>query len=224
MDLSLVKVEIKFYQFVTWVKWGHLFLKVRAPHKSPANPDIRYLLFHMSSKDHLTKGLYEFMGRSPQALWYRRLNDFNLSCDLMCLSCYVILLVENPPEKILLFHVDINWSRTSGEITYLIFQVTPQDHSIEVLRNFLDWSPSWKVTILQGLVSISIYDVFSLSHDLTRPRDSRVQWLYRKEPLKLNYHPIKPGGQKHFGSGDINIPSITAILSQMWDPAFVGYP
>ena len=56
----------------------------------------------------------------------------------MCLSCYVILLVENPPEKILLFHVDINWSRTSGEITNLIFQVTPQDHSIEVLRNFLD--------------------------------------------------------------------------------------
>ena len=56
-----------------------------------------------------------------------------------------------------------------------------------------------------------------MSRDLRRQRNQSVMWLYVWEPLIVNYHPAKFGGNRHCGSGNVNIPANTNILLQMRD-------
>ena len=44
---------------------------------------------------------------------------------------------------------------------------------------------------------------FNLSGDLPGPRDSRAARLCRYESLKLSFHPVKFGGNRYCGCGDI---------------------
>ena len=53
-----------------------------------------------------------------------------------------------------------HWSSASGDIKYLIRQVTSQKHEIEGSSNFMSSSSSWYVTTtLQSLVTIGIIEV-----------------------------------------------------------------
>ena len=56
-----------------------------------------------------------------------------------------------------------------------------------------------------------------MSRDLRRQRNQSVMWLYVWEPLIVNYHPAKFGGNRRCGSGNVNIPANTNILLQMRD-------
>ena len=51
--------------------------------------------------------------------------------------------------------------------------------------------------ILPRLVAIG-----SLSHDLSRPRDQRVEKHCGNKPLEVSHHPAKFGDYRHCGSGD----------------------
>ena len=49
------------------------------------------------------------------------------------------------------------------------------------------------------------YNAFSLSRDLARPCDQRVEWLYRQDPIEVSFHPAKFGGHRHSGRGNIMV-------------------
>ena len=49
-----------------------------------------------------------------------------------------------------------NSSNVSGDIKYLICQVTSQKHVIEGSSNFISGNPLWYVTTLSSLVTIGI--------------------------------------------------------------------
>ena len=82
--------------------------------------------------------------------------------------------------------------------------MTPQECIIE--RSF-NWSSSLYIITQPSLVAIAlrwwIYKAFSLSHDLERPRNQRVMWLYQWEPLMVRHYSAKFGGHRHWSSGDI---------------------
>ena len=64
----------------------------------------------------------------------------------------------------------------SGDIKYLICQVTSQKHAIEGSSNFMSGVSLWYVTTLTslvviGIVVVEICHIFSLSRDQARPRD-----------------------------------------------------
>ena len=42
-----------------------------------------------------------------------------------------------------------------------------------------------------------------MSHDLARPHDQGAMWLYRHQPSKVSYHPLKFGGNRYCGSGNM---------------------
>ena len=47
------------------------------------------------------------------------------------------------------------------------------------------------------------YSDFSFSHDLSRPSNQSVMWLYVEEPIMISYYPVNFGGHKHCCSRDI---------------------
>ena len=46
------------------------------------------------------------------------------------------------------------------------------------------------------------YNDFSLSRDLSRPRDQRVMWFFVGGSM-VSHDPAKFGGHRHCGSGDL---------------------
>ena len=44
---------------------------------------------------------------------------------------------------------------------------------------------------------------FSMSCALSRPRNQRIMWLYRKDPIKLSHHPAKSDGHRNNITGNI---------------------
>ena len=44
---------------------------------------------------------------------------------------------------------------------------------------------------------------FNLSRDLASPHYQRVMWFYRQDPVKVSYHPVRPGDHRIFDNEDI---------------------
>lgn len=82
-----------------------------------------------------------------------------------------------------------DWSGRSRDIAHLIFHVNLKNRMIKWSCDFM------------GARSSS-YEMF-LSHDLTRPRDSRVMWFYGWDPLIVGYTTAKFGGHILRVSGEI---------------------
>ena len=58
-----------------------------------------------------------------------------------------------------------HWSSTSGDIKYLIREVTSQKHVIEGSSNFMSGSSLWYVNTLPNWVAINSRDImFSIYH------------------------------------------------------------
>ena len=55
---------------------------------------------------------------------------------------------------------------------------------------------------------------FTLLHDLARPHNQRVMWLYGQEPMNISYHSAKFGDHRRSGGGNIMILLFPVIL--MW--------
>ena len=94
----------------------------------------------------------------------------------------------------------------SGNKIGLVCQVISRDHVIKELFDFMVWSPSRYVTTLTSLLVIGIVVVcngFSLSNDLTWPRDKMVMSQFGQEPIKASYHLAKFGGYSYSDSGVI---------------------
>ena len=73
--------------------------------------------------------------------------------------------------------------------------------------------PSCQVWWLQALWEWR-YSGFTLSHDLPRPRDQRVMWLYRQEATQVSYHHAKFDGHRHSGNGDVfNLPRDLDVMT-----------
>ena len=66
-----------------------------------------------------------------------------------------------------------HWSSASGNIKYLIFHVTSQNHLIEGSCKFMNETSLLYVTTMPSLVTIGIV-VISLVRDVVRPRKYRV--------------------------------------------------
>ena len=61
-----------------------------------------------------------------------------------------------------------------------------------------------------------------MSHNLTKPRDQSVMWLYRQVPINEGFHPAKLGNHKHSNSEDIVVlfcPVIPQghLFKDLWD-------
>ena len=94
----------------------------------------------------------------------------------------------------------------SGNIIISVCNLLSQGHVVKCCSNFMGRIPSWQFTSLLSRAAIGTVIVeIRFSCDLARPRDQNVIWLYRREPIKVSYHPAKFGGHRHCGSGDIMI-------------------
>ena len=86
----------------------------------------KFLICHVTSREHIFKGLYEFIaGR------------------FLMVSHHLAMFGGH-------------WSSASGDIKYLKYHVTLQNHVIEGLSNVMSGNSSWYITTLPILVAIDI--------------------------------------------------------------------
>ena len=97
--------------------------------------------------------------------------------------------------------------RGTEDIIFLVCHVTSQEHVTEKYSNVMNRSPSRSVTIYQVWWPYVLcqwrYNDFSLSRDLISSCDQMVKKHHGKKALQVSQHPVKFGGHRLCGSGDI---------------------
>ena len=96
--------------------------------------------------------------------------------------------------------------RCSGSTYIMVFicHVTLQDHVIKALYDIMFRNPSKDATILPSLVAIEAV-VLEICRVISQDQVTKGLWLHGQEPIKVNYHSARFGGDRDYGNGDIMI-------------------
>ena len=104
-----------------------------------------------------------------------------------------LLMVSHVPVRF-----DGHRHRGSADKIFLVCHVISQDHLTKRQINIMGRSGLRLVIIPLSLVAQALsqwrYNSFSLSRDLAKPIDQRVQKHYEQKPLKVSKHPAKFAG------------------------------
>ena len=160
-------------------------------HSSSAKVDITYSICHVTSSDHMTKGLCDFTDGSSQQYITNLAGLVTIGIAIWEIKQF--WFVSRPlMAKCLKSHLKLWDEAPHGESPP--YQV---------------W---WPLALWQGR-----YDVFDLSHDFAKSRESRPiiqEPFYKQVPLKLSHHSAKFSTNSHCNSDIHYLALVCHVISQ----------